>query len=129
MTAARSFARTWTGECLHCHQTFTQVGKRGRLRQTCSDFCRDERLKFTKVTLRNERYRQLVAAGACFQVARDGSQGSRKFEAVLEMLRELPPEQRSLSVQRVKPTGVKAAPVKSKPAPTHPWRERRWRAA
>lgn len=76
--------------CLHCARPFVQVTRRGSAFQTCSDECRAARKSHLRQTVRRERYRTLVAAGAYQAVASDGSQGYRSFRETLAMLREHP---------------------------------------
>lgn len=106
MTASRSFARTWTVDCLHCQQPFEQVGKRGKLRRTCSDECQAARLKFRRCEVRRGRYQALVDAGAFPAVAKIGCEGPKAFEAVMAAIKAGDPAPLGIArPERRKPVG------------------------
>lgn len=84
----RSFAQLWRRPCLHCEQPFDQWGRRGRLRQTCSDECRDARAEWRRGPQRRQRYAELIAAGAHFTLAQSACEGRHAFAAAMAALAE-----------------------------------------
>jgi hypothetical protein len=82
----RSFAQLWRCDCLHCEEPFDQWGRRGRLRQTCSDECRDARAEWRRGPQRRQWYAELVAAGAHFTLAQTACQGRHAFAAAMSAL-------------------------------------------
>lgn len=84
--AGRSFAQLWRRDCVHCEESFDQWGRRGRLRQTCSDECRDARAEWRRGPQRRQWYAKLVAAGAHFTLAQTACQGRHAFAAAMYAL-------------------------------------------
>jgi hypothetical protein len=114
--------------CLHCHTPFVPQRK-GGWGALCSEQCRTERRAHLRQTVRRERYRALVAAGACQSVASDGSQGYRSFKATLRMLLEHPELRRQPPKPRRKaeprsPGRILDLLRKRYPCTQHPWRSR-----